>query len=233
MGFEDEKDQILDQCHIQPVPQPIQLKIGSNAINNSSKSVPLSIHFENGKQTDHNNSDLNVKVDIINDLLILHDAKFVSMSKQIDDMQNEIFELKNKLMNNQDYKMDEPVPVYQISPMNSPTQQTMISFDDEDEQKQSILHTNDKVVVVESNMNRNEVKEWLSTKCLLPQYYDLFIENGIEDLSVIQLLAESDILDLGINKLGHKLKIVHEIKKLKELQVQKRNKSRNQSVVII
>ena len=44
------------------------------------------------------------------------------------------------------------------------------------------------------------VRRWMNTVVELPQYMDMFIENGFEDLSVIQDLTIDDLMEMGIEK---------------------------------
>ena len=59
------------------------------------------------------------------------------------------------------------------------------------------------------------VRRWMNTVVKLPQYLDLFIDNGFEDLSVIQALTVNDLQVMGIEKRGHQIKILQCIAKLK------------------
>ena len=69
------------------------------------------------------------------------------------------------------------------------------------------------------------VRKWMETSVQLPEYLDLFIENGFDHLSVIQTLTIDDLLEMGIEKKGHRIRIVQAIAKLKasELGIQKRS----------
>ena len=60
------------------------------------------------------------------------------------------------------------------------------------------------------NMNpkRQKFKAWLEQKVELPQFYDLFIENAIEDLSTVQSLTKEELKEIGIDKIGHLKKIM-------------------------
>ena len=58
------------------------------------------------------------------------------------------------------------------------------------------------------------VRRWMISVVKLPQYLDVFIENGFDDLSLIQMMRSNDLEDLGIDKKGHRLKIMREIDKL-------------------
>ena len=60
-----------------------------------------------------------------------------------------------------------------------------------------------------------ELRIWLSDIVGLPQYFDVFINNGFEDLSFFnQDLKEEDLMDVGIKLKGHRMKILSEIRKL-------------------
>ena len=85
-----------------------------------------------------------------------------------------------------------------------------------------------------SNSQRNDdpkkrtleaVRKWMDKVVQLPEYLDLFVENGFDHLSVIQTLTIDDLLEMGIEKKGHRIRIVQAIAKLKasELGIQKRS----------
>ena len=62
------------------------------------------------------------------------------------------------------------------------------------------------------NSKQEAVKKWLKDKVELPQYFDVFIENGFESLDIIkEIQSEQDLNQMGIDKLGHKRKIMKEI----------------------
>ena len=62
----------------------------------------------------------------------------------------------------------------------------------------------------------NEVSVWLRDTVRLSEYIDLFMENGMENMDVILLLTENELDIMNIEKLGHRMKILNEIEKLKE-----------------
>jgi len=66
------------------------------------------------------------------------------------------------------------------------------------------------------NDNNKQLKLWLQNECKLGQYFDLFMKNGIEDLFIAKLLTMDTITDIGITKIGHKIKILHQIDILKQ-----------------
>merc|ERR1712181_94068 len=59
-------------------------------------------------------------------------------------------------------------------------------------------------------------KTWMDMVVHLPQYFALFVEAGYEDLSYIEnmQLTEQDLVQIGIEKRGHRHKILNEIKKV-------------------
>ena len=63
-----------------------------------------------------------------------------------------------------------------------------------------------------------EFKYWLKTDVgLYQEYYQLFIKNGIDSLSTIKLLKEKELKEIGIDIIGHRVKLLHAISVLKEL----------------
>eukprot|EP01084_Bolivina_argentea_P205057 350332_1 len=60
----------------------------------------------------------------------------------------------------------------------------------------------------------NIIKHWFYSVVGLPEYYQLFVENGIEEMKVIKMLSIKELEALGI-KMGHRLKILSAIEDLK------------------
>eukprot|EP01084_Bolivina_argentea_P275792 470436_1 len=60
-------------------------------------------------------------------------------------------------------------------------------------------------------------KTWMDMVVNLPQYFELFVDSGYEDLTYIEnmQLSEQDLIQIGIQKKGHRKKILQEIKKMK------------------
>merc|ERR1712244_163069 len=62
---------------------------------------------------------------------------------------------------------------------------------------------------------KQKMQKWFIETLRLPQYFDLFVVNGYEDLSFFDdNIADTDLIELGIGKKPHRNKIVREIKKL-------------------
>lgn len=54
----------------------------------------------------------------------------------------------------------------------------------------------------------SEIRLWLQNTVGLGCYHDLFVEHGLEELSVLSSLRMNDLASIGIDKLGHRLKIM-------------------------
>eukprot|EP01083_Nonionella_stella_P288472 981613_1 len=68
--------------------------------------------------------------------------------------------------------------------------------------------------IAKANPKRLELQSWLENKVGFPQYYDTFVENGIEDLSIASLLTMESIKGMGIDKIGHQMKILRAVTEL-------------------
>merc|ERR1712039_981738 len=60
-------------------------------------------------------------------------------------------------------------------------------------------------------------KQWLEDTVKMGEYYDLFVENGVENLSVVQMFGMNELAEIGINKIGHRMIILKAIKALQEI----------------
>ena len=68
------------------------------------------------------------------------------------------------------------------------------------------------------NHKKTELHKWFKYEVCLEEYYDLFIKNGFEELNTLISINMNDLVSLGINKLGHRIKIMQSIAKLKSSQ---------------
>ena len=65
----------------------------------------------------------------------------------------------------------------------------------------------------EQDISEKEVlRIWLRDKCKLEQYYDIFIENGWDDMDSLNYMKEEDLRQMNINKMGHIRKLLGKIK---------------------
>ena len=61
----------------------------------------------------------------------------------------------------------------------------------------------------------NKFKSWLLNEVGLPKYYETFIKNDIDRLSIVELVTMKELNEIGITSIGHRMKILDEIAKLK------------------
>jgi len=63
--------------------------------------------------------------------------------------------------------------------------------------------------------DQSAVHFWMKTDVELPEYTQLFIENGFDRMAMFENLSNEDLNLMGITKLGHRKKILSEVSKLK------------------
>lgn len=61
---------------------------------------------------------------------------------------------------------------------------------------------------------QEELKKWLTKTVKLPQYFDTFISNAVDDLDTASLLTTTALEKMGINLIGHQLKIMRKVRML-------------------
>ena len=87
-------------------------------------------------------------------------------------------------------------------------------------QQMQLLQKSMSLLMNQSMNNKKEVQKesamerWLKNIVQLPQYIELFHENGLEDLSTVKHLTTKELDMIGVDKIGHKLRILKEIEKL-------------------
>eukprot|EP01084_Bolivina_argentea_P024871 46304_1 len=65
-----------------------------------------------------------------------------------------------------------------------------------------------------SNIKYTEMQKWMTEVVKLPEYIDLFINNGLEDMNIIKDITMETLTVIGIQKIGHKMKIIKQVAKL-------------------
>merc|ERR1712150_120304 len=73
-----------------------------------------------------------------------------------------------------------------------------------------------KMMNFDGNTDLYEVQLWMMNDVRLPEYTKLFVDNGFDNLDVIKAITFDDLELLGIDKLGHKKRIIQNVKLLKE-----------------
>ena len=61
------------------------------------------------------------------------------------------------------------------------------------------------------NVKEKAMKRWMRDIVGLPQYIDLLIGNGMDNLDIIKYITGQNLEGIGIDKVGHRIKIVKEI----------------------
>eukprot|EP01084_Bolivina_argentea_P249429 417543_1 len=65
---------------------------------------------------------------------------------------------------------------------------------------------------IPTDESKQKLKTWFENTVKLPEYYQVFIDEGIDDLNDVKILEKQDLIDMGIKKVGHRKKILHQIK---------------------
>ena len=55
---------------------------------------------------------------------------------------------------------------------------------------------------------RQEVQDWLTDKVKLAQYFQVFVQQGFDDLESIKDITKDDLNAMGIDKVGHQRRIL-------------------------
>ena len=72
------------------------------------------------------------------------------------------------------------------------------------------LNVNDKAHDIESEESLME--KWMRDTVGLPQYIEVFNENGLEDMNTVKLMGMKELEMIGIDKFGHRMRIINEVK---------------------
>ena len=59
------------------------------------------------------------------------------------------------------------------------------------------------------------MKNWIKDEVKLSQYCELLMENGFEDMESMKDITMEHLREMGINKMGHRLKLMKSVAKLK------------------
>ena len=62
---------------------------------------------------------------------------------------------------------------------------------------------------------RMEFKKWMENTVRLPEYFELLIENGFEDMESMKDMTMEHLREMGIDKMGHRIKLMKGIAALK------------------
>ena len=60
--------------------------------------------------------------------------------------------------------------------------------------------------------DQKDVENWLKDKVKLSQYFQVFVEQGFDDLEHIKDITKEDLEQMGIDKVGHQRRILKQAK---------------------
>jgi len=75
-------------------------------------------------------------------------------------------------------------------------------------------HQQDEQPEDELSEKQRELLQWLEER-ELDEYFCVFRKHGFDDLASLKFLTMNELNEIGIEKLGHRMKILHSIEKLK------------------
>eukprot|EP01083_Nonionella_stella_P223937 797544_1 len=71
-----------------------------------------------------------------------------------------------------------------------------------------------------AHFDRVLVTSWIQTQLKLPQYVSVFVDQGYDSMRFIQAIENRrQLIDLGIHKMAHQTLILHEIKKIRDTDI--------------
>ena len=76
----------------------------------------------------------------------------------------------------------------------------------------------------EADVDGGRLKEWIENEVKLPQYFDLLMENGFEDMESMKDITMEHLQEIGISKLGHRVKFMKAVTTLKTADTLLQNK---------
>eukprot|EP01084_Bolivina_argentea_P018105 33758_1 len=139
------------------------------------------------------------------DSIQMNNALLASLSSRMDEMTNLMTTLQQKVNDielrlNEEQKNDDKIDKVMIM------------------KELNLIKQNMKVLSKNNNINpeQQRLKAWLQNTVKLPQYYDLFLQNGIDELSVVALIDKETLKEMGIDTIGHQIKILDKAKQLKQ-----------------
>ena len=186
-GSEDEGDDPMfsksDIAELESVTFEFNFKItgGEQWQSNSDVTDPEHIaHILSSDQKQNFSSEMQQQRETLSDFMETVRTEMANISSQLNDLRNVVMEeQKNEEINGLD-AVNERIDSLEMN---------LNRFMKEREQRKD-----------QESSELAAVRRWMNTVVKLPQYMDMFIENGFEDLSVIQDLTIDDLMEMGIEK---------------------------------
>eukprot|EP00484_Ammonia_sp_Unknown_P022648 CAMPEP_0197027102 /NCGR_PEP_ID=MMETSP1384-20130603/7079_1 /TAXON_ID=29189 /ORGANISM="Ammonia sp." /LENGTH=212 /DNA_ID=CAMNT_0042455899 /DNA_START=71 /DNA_END=709 /DNA_ORIENTATION=+ len=74
-----------------------------------------------------------------------------------------------------------------------------------------IAGTVDKLMGRAKQTEQEKLKEWMTEQVKLPEYYELFVQNGFDRLEFVKMVEDHDLAAMGITKCGHRKQLLRHI----------------------
>ena len=150
----------------------------------------------------------------------INDGKYEQITQRLNILENTM----ENLAKNMNEIINDKLPLIQlILDRNKYIDQELIELKDKMNELMDKNEFNRNDDNNKNERNKEELRLWLKNKMDFERYYDLFIKNGIEDLEIVKVLKMEDLKSIGINKLGHRIKIIQHIEKLKHDELRSKN----------
>ena len=168
-----------------------------------------------------NNDDkaiINARLDCLSENSKKMDEKIQEISKQTKAAIDQMKQMYDARLNQIQNSMQQLTK--QVNDMKSIISEEKKSDDNNDLKNQmQLLQQSVNILMTQSlskkeNKNVSEVSRWLKNVVKLPQYISLFNENGFDNLEIVKEIRMNDLIALGVDLMGHRIKIVKEIANL-------------------
>ena len=63
--------------------------------------------------------------------------------------------------------------------------------------------------------NEWTLRKWMESEVKLPQYFEMLMENGFEDMESLKDITMEHLREMGIDKIGHRLRLMKSVAALK------------------
>ena len=118
-----------------------------------------------------------------------------------------------------DQKQLEAFPIYKdYQELKSKEETAKDNADDEKKNDaQNVLSDNEEQPKKDKKLSakQQKFKDWICDELDLSEYYEIFVENGFDDIEVVKLLDDDGLKEIGIDKKGSRMKIILYAKKVK------------------
>ena len=133
-----------------------------------------------------------------------------NQNKQLSNIENENKSLKSQQENMHNELQNVKQNITKLTKENNDLKQELNGIKSKLQQLDADSNKNDE----EKKEPLDELKDFLTNnkyKVQLPDYYDILKEEGFDDMEILKEIKDEDLLDIGIRKKAHRMKIVRGI----------------------